>query len=227
LPDRFNEKKKQKMLINLYKQSQVKKYGNAENGKTKYENVDDRIVLYRLLGHIEIANAHVWKIDTGWWIWDKWKYTCVITNAATIGGTFKTSDLIDQEQTGYLHQKIIDNNKRGDMKISGDNIAPKITGSFNNWKCTPMMKFDTFYDWLLRNNIPAGRTYIEDKPQIVNKISKILNQEIFTIYKNRKRFVSHIEPTIIGKLLQERKRKKLLGKRIKEKEILAAKDIHK
>jgi hypothetical protein len=80
---------------------------------------------------------------------------------------------------------------------------------------------------LLRNNIPVGKTYVEDKPQIVNRISKILNQEIFTVYKNRMRFVSHIEPTIIGKLLQERKKKKPLGKRIKEKEILAAKDIHK
>jgi hypothetical protein len=53
------------MLINQYKQSQLKKYGIAESGKTKFENVDDRIVLYRLLGHIEIPNAHVWKIDTG------------------------------------------------------------------------------------------------------------------------------------------------------------------
>jgi hypothetical protein len=92
------------------------------------------------------------------------------------------------------------------MLITGDNIAPKIAGSFNNWKCTPMMKFDTFYDCLLRNNIPSGRTYIEDKPELVNKISKILNQEIFTIYRNRMRFVSHLKPTIIGKLLQESKK---------------------
>jgi hypothetical protein len=65
LPDRFNEKKKQNMLINLYKQNQLKKYGIAENRKPNYETVDDRIVLYRLLGHIEIPNAHVWKIDSG------------------------------------------------------------------------------------------------------------------------------------------------------------------
>jgi hypothetical protein len=30
--------------------------------------------------------------------------------------------------------------------IANDNTAPKIAGSFNNWKCTTMMKIDKFYD---------------------------------------------------------------------------------
>jgi hypothetical protein len=64
LPSRFTEQKKQNMMINLYKQNQLRKYGIAEKKATKFETVDDRIVLYRLLGHFEIPSAHVWKIET-------------------------------------------------------------------------------------------------------------------------------------------------------------------
>jgi hypothetical protein len=65
MTNRFTEQKKQRMLINLYKQNQLKRYAISGCKKTKFETVDDRIVLYRLLGHFEIPNAHVWKIDTG------------------------------------------------------------------------------------------------------------------------------------------------------------------
>lgn len=34
----------------------------------KYETINDRIIFYRILGHIEIPNAHVWKMDTRCWI---------------------------------------------------------------------------------------------------------------------------------------------------------------
>jgi hypothetical protein len=212
------------MLLSLYKQKQLRKHGIAEKKATKFETVDDRIVLYRFLGHFEILSAHVWKINNSWWIWDKWKYTCIITNAATIEGSFKNSDQIESE---YFHQRIINNNKPEDMEICEDKFAPKITGSFNNWKCTSMMKIDKFYDWLLRNNLPVERTYVKDEPILNTKISKILNQEIYTTFRNQMWFVAHTKPTIMDKLLEERKKLGVKGKRHKERVVLDIEDMHK
>lgn len=66
--NRFNDQKKRDMLLSLYKQNKQRKLGIVTDKKTKYETVDDRVILYRFLGHLEIPNAHVWKIDTSCWV---------------------------------------------------------------------------------------------------------------------------------------------------------------
>jgi hypothetical protein len=66
--NRFNQKKKQEMRLELYKQNQQKKLGITAEKDPKYETVDDRIVLYRHLGHFEIKNGYRWKLATSCWI---------------------------------------------------------------------------------------------------------------------------------------------------------------
>jgi hypothetical protein len=51
-----------KMKLERLAQSRISKYQNIEN-KSINETVDDRIIFYRYLGHLEIKNSHIWKIN--------------------------------------------------------------------------------------------------------------------------------------------------------------------
>jgi hypothetical protein len=66
--NRFDKKRIQKMKYDLYKQNQQKKLGLVLDNNIKFETVDDRIVLYRHLGHLEIKNGYTWKIHSSCWI---------------------------------------------------------------------------------------------------------------------------------------------------------------
>ena len=97
---------------------------------------------------------------------------------------FKQSDEIHPD---YFHQKIIENNKTEHLSEINSSENPTIVGTFSKWKCKKMMKIDKFYDCLLRNNISNGRIYVKNEVNdLTTRIAKILNNEIFTIYRNQK-----------------------------------------
>jgi hypothetical protein len=52
----------QQKKLDLYRQNLEIKMGLDGDRKKKYETVDDRIVFYRFLGHLEINNGHMWKL---------------------------------------------------------------------------------------------------------------------------------------------------------------------
>ena len=52
------------MKLELYKQNVERKMGLAGENKRNYETIDDRIVFYRFLGHLEIKDGQVWKTGT-------------------------------------------------------------------------------------------------------------------------------------------------------------------
>ena len=107
------------------------KMGIGHENKRKYETINDRIIFYRFLGHNEIQNGHQWRMDTRCWICEKWKYTCVIANRATIGQSFQDTNEFDP--TPY-HNKIVKNNITDSSGMLVFNNSPKITGSFSQWK---------------------------------------------------------------------------------------------
>jgi len=64
-----------KLRLNLYKQNMEIKLGLEGDKNKKYETINDRIVFYRFLGHLEIKDGQCWKLSTRCWICEKWKYT--------------------------------------------------------------------------------------------------------------------------------------------------------
>jgi len=60
--------RKQQMKLELYKQNIDRKMGSTSTHNLKFETIDDRIVFYRFLGHLEIQDSHHWKMDTRCWI---------------------------------------------------------------------------------------------------------------------------------------------------------------
>ncbi len=97
---------------------------------------------------------------------------------------FKQSHEINPD---YFYNKIVESNKTEKLSEINSSENPTIAGTFSNWKCKKMMKVDKFYDCLIRNKIPNGRIYVKNEVNdLTTKISKILNKEIFTIYRNQK-----------------------------------------
>jgi len=132
----------QKMKLDLFKQNLEIKMGLDGDKKKKYETVDDRIVFYRFLGHLEIKGGHMWKMGSRCWLCEKWKYTCVVVNPITLSSNFQSASEFDSD---HYHQKIANSSKQGQAnELSGS--FPMIAGSFSNWKCHNMMKVDKFYD---------------------------------------------------------------------------------
>jgi hypothetical protein len=64
--------------------------------------------------------------------------------------------------------------------------SPKITGNFSQWKSNDMLRIDIFYDCLQRNSLPTTRHYVEDKNTLVSRIAKIINKDIYIMYRNQK-----------------------------------------
>jgi hypothetical protein len=209
LPNRYTNENKQKMKLDLYKQNQQNKLGLAAENKTKFETVDDRIVFYRHLGHFEIQDGNMWKMDTGCWICDKWKYSVVICNPRTIEGSFRPADQINTE---YFHQKISDANSADELEDTDCFTCPKIVGTFSKWKCHEMMKIDKFYDRLLRNSLPQLRMYVRQGEALLSVVSRVLNKEIYTIMRNRIGFASKCKPTGMQRLLKKYRRTKIKKK---------------
>ncbi|CAI2383819.1 unnamed protein product [Moneuplotes crassus] len=202
MQERLDRQKRQALMFERYKQSQRRKLGFIKERKTKFETTDSRIILYRFLGHIEILDGHKWKSSTSCWICDKWKYTCIIANPLTAHANFKNSS---EFNCGYYHQKIIDNNSPEELKLANSVEIPTITGTFSQWKLHKMIRIDKFYDCLLRNKLPSKRIYVkEEKNDLTTRISKILNNEIYTTYRNVKGFVTRKRPTIIEKIIHEK-----------------------
>lgn len=54
----------QKMKLDLYRQNLEVKMGLDGDRKKKYETIDDRIVFYRFLGHLEIKDGQMWKLGS-------------------------------------------------------------------------------------------------------------------------------------------------------------------
>jgi hypothetical protein len=63
-PDQESIAKDQQMKLELYRQNIDRKMGLGEDQSRKFETIDDRIIFYRFLGHIEIKDSHLWKMDT-------------------------------------------------------------------------------------------------------------------------------------------------------------------
>ncbi|CAI2359328.1 unnamed protein product [Moneuplotes crassus] len=211
LQNRLDSHKRQSMMLELYRQNQQKKLGLAQERKSKFETVDSRVILYRFLGHLEIHDGHVWKLSTSCWICDKWQYTCLITNPLTAHSNFRQSNSFDSH---YIHKKISDWNKPSKLHELSNTETPIITGSFCKWKCQKMIKIEKFYDCLLKNRLPNERIYVkEEGNDLMTKISKILNTEIYTMFRNQKCFASERKPTIMSKIME----KKSEEKRNKEK----------
>ncbi|CAI2385868.1 unnamed protein product [Moneuplotes crassus] len=198
---KVSKHKKQTMALELFKQNQQKKLGFIQDKKTKFETVDERIVLYRFLGHLEMLDGHVWKFSTSCWICDKWKYTCIIANPLTAHSNFTQPEEFNCDD---FHQKITCGNTPEELEKTYSDIVPTITGTFSKWKCHKMIRINEFYDCLLRNRLPNERIYVkEEEDDLTTKISKILNNEIYTMYRNQKCFVSQQRPTIIKTLLKQ------------------------
>ena len=68
-----------------------------------------------------------------------------------------------------------------------------------------MMKIDKFYDWLLKNGIHYKRVYVkENTEEFTSKISRILNEDVYRIYRNQKGFSSYMKPTVMGSIMEKR-----------------------
>jgi hypothetical protein len=209
LPNRYTNENKQKMKLDLYKQNQQHKLGLAAENKTKFETVDDRIVFYRHLGHFEIQDGNIWKVDTGCWICNKWKYSVVICNPSTIEGSFRPADQINTE---YFHQKISDANSADELEETNRFTGLKIVGTFSKWKCREMMKIDKFYDRLLRNSLPQQRMYMRQGGTLLKVFSRVLNKEIYMMMRNKRCFASRRKPTIMQRLLNKYRHTKIKKK---------------
>lgn len=209
--------KEQQMKLELYTQNLEKKMGLAGDNKFKYETIDDRIIFYRFLGHLEIKDGQVWKLDTRCWLCDKWKYTCMIANPSASKSQFKTSEEFDA--SSYL-QKIVMNNSDKNSEITVKSRIPKIVGEFSQWKINNMVKIDKFYDCLLRNAMPSTRQYVEKKSDYLSSISKIMNHDIFTMLRNSIGFAPYSKQTMLQMVSEERTKPKISGKNmIKGKKI--------
>lgn len=196
----------QKMRLDLYNQNLERKMGLAGDNRYKYETIDDRIVFYRFLGHLEIKNGQKWKLDTRCWICDKWKYSWLIVNPLASHTHFKASEDID---TSYYFQKILNKNLDENSQIQLSSNWPKIAGNFSEWKIEDMMTIDKFFDCLLRNKMPSLTQYVENKPDYISKMSMIMNEDIHILFRNRNRFGPHCQQTHLAKwekkLLEESK----------------------
>jgi len=95
----------------------------------------------------------------------------------------------------------MDSNTEKDFRKVQDSTSPIIAGTFSNWKWREMMKIDKFYDWLIRNKLSPKRIYIEEKEDLLSRLSRILNIEIYTKFRNIKWFVSQKRQTAIERLL--------------------------
>jgi hypothetical protein len=107
----------------------------------------------------------------------------LIVHQQTVDHTFKTSNEFD---TGAFYQKIVQSNQPSDTGLVTFTKFPKIAGTYSEWKLSDMIKIDVFYDCLLRNLLPPTRYYVEEKKDMVSKLAKILNNEIYTMFRNQK-----------------------------------------
>lgn len=68
------------MKLGAQVQKRMSKYSTNERSQGIKETIDDRIIFTRILGHIEIRDSHIWKLDHKCWVCDKWHYTVIIVN---------------------------------------------------------------------------------------------------------------------------------------------------
>ena len=64
----------------MQRQKRMRKFSIIQKNEGVKETIDDRIIFTRILGHIEIKDSHIWKLQDKCWVCDKWNYTVIIVN---------------------------------------------------------------------------------------------------------------------------------------------------